>query len=62
MLWSGPPWGVRRKLCCSVMLTCPPPPAADGGNWPWQTPLGPFPPGINNMTSYTGQTLTGHTM
>jgi hypothetical protein len=34
----------------------------DGGNWPWQTPLGPFPPGINNATSYTGSTKTGHTI
>jgi hypothetical protein len=34
----------------------------DGGNWPWQTPAGPFPPGINNETSYTGSTLTGHTI
>lgn len=34
----------------------------DGGNWPWQVPAGPFPPGIDNKTSYTGQTLTGHTI
>ena len=25
-------------------------------------PAGPFPPGINNRTSYTGSTLTGHTI
>jgi len=25
-------------------------------------PLGPWPPGINNKTSFTGQTLTGHTI
>lgn len=34
----------------------------DGGNWPWAVPAGPFPPGINNKTSYTGSTLTGHTI
>ena len=34
----------------------------DGGNWPWQVPAGPWPPGIDNKTSYTGSTLTGHTI
>jgi len=23
----------------------------DGGNWPWQTPLGPSPPGFGNKSS-----------
>ncbi len=43
----------------SLLPTFLPP---DGGNWPWQVPAGPFPPGINNDTSYTGSTLTGHTI
>ncbi len=43
----------------SLLPTFLPP---DGGNWPWATPAGPFPPGINNSTSYTGKTLTGHTI
>ena len=43
----------------SLLPTFLPP---DGGNWPWATPAGPFPPGFNNRTSYTGSTLTGHTI
>ena len=43
----------------SLLPTFLPP---DGGNWPWQVPAGPWPPGINNKTSYTGSTLTGHTI
>ena len=43
----------------SLLPTFLPP---DGGNWPWATPAGPFPPGLNNRTSYTGSTLTGHTI
>jgi hypothetical protein len=41
----------------SLLPTFLPP---DGGNWPWQVPAGPWPPGIDNKTSYTGQTKTGH--
>ena len=43
----------------SLIPTVLPP---DGGNWPYQEPLGPWPPGINNVTSFTGSTLTGHTI
>lgn len=43
----------------SLLPTFLPP---DGGNWPWQVPAGPFPHGIDNKTSYTGSTLTGHTI
>ena len=34
----------------------------DGGNWPWQTPLGPSPPGFVNKSASGGGTLTGHTV
>ena len=34
----------------------------DGGNWPWQLPLGPAPPGFVNKTASGGGTLTGHTV
>ena len=34
----------------------------DGGNWPWQVPAGPWPPGANNATSSGSGTLTGHTI
>ena len=34
----------------------------DGGNWPWQVPAGPWPGGINNVSQFTGSTLTGHTI
>ena len=34
----------------------------DGGNWPWQLPLGPAPPGFVNKTASGGGTLTGHTI
>jgi hypothetical protein len=43
----------------SLLPTFLPP---DGGNWPWQVPAGPFPPGINNVSSFTGSTMTGHTI
>ena len=34
----------------------------DGGNWPWQLPLGPSPPGFVNKTASGSGTLTGHTV
>ena len=34
----------------------------DGGNWPWQSPLGPSPPGFVNKTASGSGTLTGHTV
>lgn len=34
----------------------------DGGNWPWQVPLGPWPGGANNSTDSGGGTMTGHTI
>ena len=34
----------------------------DGGNWPWQVPAGPWPPGADNKTASGSGTLTGHTI
>lgn len=34
----------------------------DGGNWPWQVPAGPWPPGANNSTASGSGTMTGHTV
>ena len=34
----------------------------DGGNWPWQTPLGPNPPGFVNKSASGSGTMTGHTV
>lgn len=34
----------------------------DGGNWPYQVPLGPWPPGADNATSSGSGTMTGHTV
>ena len=34
----------------------------DGGNWPWQAPLGPAPPGFVNHTTSGSGTMTGHTV
>ena len=34
----------------------------DGGNWPWQEPAGPWPPGADNRTASGSGTMTGHTI
>jgi hypothetical protein len=34
----------------------------DGGNWPYQNPEGPWPPGFDNKTQSGSGTMTGHTV
>jgi hypothetical protein len=43
----------------SLLPTFLPP---DGGNWPYQNPMGPWPPGFDNKTESGFGTLTGHTI